>query len=922
MFAFLNHLSVRNRIWAIVAIFIGGIMLGSALDILMLREALTTEKELKTRQLVENGFGVLSHYRDLQLRGELTEEAAKAAAIGTLKAMRHDGGEYFWLNDLGTPFPRMIMNPLLPALDGKVLDADEFNCATSMRVGENGSYVPTGGRKNFFAAIVEVARQGGQGYVAYNWPKPAADGRATEKRYPKLSYVMDFQPWGWVIGSGIYIDDIDQAVRTQAMHHLLVVLGIAATALLLAAVMARSITRPLRMVMAAMHAIGEGGGRLAHRLPVEGSSEIDQLAAGFNEMLDRLRARDAELALHQEYLEAEVSRRTLELRETNLRLEAELVERRHAEHEMRESRARMRALFDASGESVLLLEPEGKILAINAFGARRFGMLPEEMAGRNFFDLLPSDVAGNRRAAVFQAVASGEPGHLQDRRGAVFFDNNIYPVKDEAGVVESVAVYAKDVTEQHRTKQVDDIFSRLDMVLLKWRMNMESIAQMFCDDILPVFDLAATWIGRAEKDGRLAMVAGAEVAGGDFLARIRATVVRWDDQPACCLPAGAAIRSGTQLHACTDDADCRSCAAATHAIGAHEVLLLPITLRGESWGVLAFYGRDPHQMEEERLSARLASIAGRLGFSLEAALQQEWLTLLDAALAGVGNAVLITDAEARILWANPAFSRLSGYPVDEILGRTPAMLKSGVQDGEFYRQFWQTIRSGRTWHGEIVNIRHDGSRYTASQTVTPLLNASGEVTHYVAIVEDITERKAMEARIQHAANFDLLTDLPNRGLFFDRLGQALALARRNGQAGALLFLDLDRFKEVNDRFGHAAGDKLLVAVAERLRGQVRESDTVARLAGDEFTVILPQLRDHNDARHVAEKILAALSRPLDIAGHAVSIGGSIGIALFPDHAESVEQILNAADHAMYQAKQAGRNTIRMSAEAASSKPLP
>ncbi len=195
-----------------------------------------------------------------------------------------------------------------------------------------------------------------------------------------------------------------------------------------------------------------------------------------------------------------------------------------------------------------------------------------------------------------------------------------------------------------------------------------------------------------------------------------------------------------------------------------------------------------------------------------------------------------------------------------------------------------------------------------------MLNSNGQVSHYVTILEDISERRAAEERMQHTAHFDLLTDLPNRGLFFDRLGQALALARREERSGALMFLDLDRFKQVNDQLGHAAGDTLLIAVAQRLRGEVRESDTVARLAGDEFTVILPNLRDEHDATRVADKILAAIAQPLVIAGREVTVGVSIGIAFFPKHGNTVEQIVNAADNAMYLAKKTGRNRYALASE--------
>jgi diguanylate cyclase (GGDEF)-like protein/PAS domain S-box-containing protein len=932
----------------------------------------------------------------------------------------------------------MVMHPTMPELDGKLLDDPRFNCATSLRVGDEGPFQMTDGKMNLFAAFTQVANRGDHGYVTYNWPKPLAGGGATANVYPKLSYVMKFAPWGWLIGSGIYVDDIDRLVQERALQHLSWIAGIGFILLLLASAIARSITRPLRSTIALMDEIGGSEQGLGRRLPVAGASEFTRLALGFNAMLERIQARDAELERHQAELENEVARRTISLSEMNLQLEQKLIERqvaeralqesnerfrsisstaqdailmiaddgtiaywneaaekifgyplgealgqdlhdllaperyraafqkgfehfrssgegaaigktvelaglrkdgsefpielslsamrlgetwfavgfvrdiserKRAEQEINESRARMNALLNASGETMLLLDPEGEILSINTSGAERFHKGPDEMLGLNFFSFLPPDLAQTRRAIMQQAILTGVPLHSQDRRGNIFFDNSLYPVKDETGTVTSVAVYAEDVTEQRRAEQVEEIFRNLHGMILKWHLDVPSLSQMFCDEILPVFGLTAAWIGQAEKDGRLVVLAGTESMGPGFLENLSDNRLRWDGDSAACPSAGAAIRGGYAQKANLDA--CQTCGMGGRPKGARETLALPLTLSDKTWGVLVLYGPDGHQFDSGQLSLKLSMIAHRLGMTLEAALQQEWLSLLDSALAGVGNAVMITNAESRILWANQALTTLSGYPTKDILGKTPKLFNSGAQNGEFFRRFWETLNAGQTWQGDMVNARPDGSRYTAHQTVTPLLGGDGQIAHFIAVLEDVTERKALEALVQHEANFDRLTDLPNRGLFFDRLEQALVQARRDNLRGALLFIDLDHFKEVNDRYGHHAGDILLITVAHRLRDQVRESDTVARLAGDEFTVILPHIQQADDASRVAEKILAAMSLPIDIGGHETSIGASIGIAMFPDHGATVEEIMQAADGAMYAAKAKGRHGIQL-----------
>jgi len=589
----------------------------------------------------------------------------------------------------------------------------------------------------------------------------------------------------------------------------------------------------------------------------------------------------------------------------------DITQRRNADAGLRESQRRVRALLDAAGESTMLLDPSGIVLEINTLGADRFGKTPAEMIGTDFFDLLPPALAEKRRAAVRHVAETGEPLQTSDLRGGIHFENLIHPVKNERGVVESVAVYAKDVTEQWRTLRVEDLFHRLDLMLLKWQMNAPTIAQMFCDGLLPLFDLRAAWVGHAERDGTLPLIAVAEQGTEHrFSDHLRSVCRRWREGDGYCITAGKVVADSQSLKLDVAGEDCATCSYRDCQSGLAAALMIPLTLQGRTWGVLTLYSGTAGAFDTSDLSRRLTSIAGRFSTSLEAALQQEWQALLETALESAGNSVFITDAEGKIIWVNQAFTVLSGYSADELVGATPSLFNSGVHDAAMFASMWRTVRGGDSWHGELVNARRDGGHYTVNQRITPLRNSVGEISHYVSILEDISERKAAEARIEHMANFDMLTGLPNRNLFFDRLGRALAMARRESCSGALLFIDLDRFKEVNDRFGHEAGDLLLKAVARRCLDCVRESDTVARLAGDEFTVLLPRVTSREGVAEVAGKIVAALARSFDLGGREAYIGASVGIALFPGDGSDVEYVLNAADRAMYDAKRAGRGTFR------------
>jgi diguanylate cyclase (GGDEF)-like protein/PAS domain S-box-containing protein len=279
------------------------------------------------------------------------------------------------------------------------------------------------------------------------------------------------------------------------------------------------------------------------------------------------------------------------------------------------------------------------------------------------------------------------------------------------------------------------------------------------------------------------------------------------------------------------------------------------------------------------------------------------------------ESIMITDARGVILRVNQAFVDSTGYAVNEVVGKTPKLLKSGRHDAEFYREMWETINLTGSWQGEIWDRRKGGEIYPKLLTISTVRSESGAVTHYVGSHIDITERKLSEEKIQNLAFYDPLTNLPNRRLLVDRLQHALATSARNTKSGALLFIDLDNFKVLNDTIGHAIGDLLLQQVAHRLTSCIRECDTVARLGGDEFVVMLEDLSEQPlesaaQTESIGEKILTTLRQPYRLGTHECRSSSSVGATLFRGHQQPLEELLKQADIAMYQAKKEGRNTLR------------
>ncbi|BAP41956.1 sensory box/GGDEF domain/EAL domain-containing protein [Pseudomonas sp. StFLB209] len=272
-------------------------------------------------------------------------------------------------------------------------------------------------------------------------------------------------------------------------------------------------------------------------------------------------------------------------------------------------------------------------------------------------------------------------------------------------------------------------------------------------------------------------------------------------------------------------------------------------------------------------------------------------------------AVMITDTHQRILAVNAAFSIITGYSEQQALNQTPRLLASGQHDSAFFAAMWHKLNAEGQWQGEICNRRQNGDTYPSWLSINTQRDADGTISHFIAVFADISDLKRSAARLDHQAHHDPLTGLPNRTLFENRLSSALQHSQDSASLGAVLFIDLDRFKPVNDTLGHAVGDLLLKSLAQRLKDNLRDIDTVARLGGDEFVVLLPGLLQASDAQSIASKLLTSLQTPLPAGEHQLVIGASIGISLFPDDGLDSATLLKNADAAMYRAKAKGRNCV-------------
>ena len=273
----------------------------------------------------------------------------------------------------------------------------------------------------------------------------------------------------------------------------------------------------------------------------------------------------------------------------------------------------------------------------------------------------------------------------------------------------------------------------------------------------------------------------------------------------------------------------------------------------------------------------------------------------------IHDGVIITDADNHIISVNDAFTDISGYTAEEVIGKNPRILSSGKQSPEFYAAMWKEINEQGHWTGEVWNRHKDGSIYLERIVIHIITDANDNIISHIGNFSDITSENASKEAIAHQAQHDFLTNLPNRLLFCDRFEQQLAFAKRHNEKFAVIYLDLDGFKPINDNLGHIVGDQLLIAVAERLSSLVREIDTVSRFGGDEFAILVAEVNMTNDVVTLAGKLTNALNQPFILDGQTCSVSASIGVSLYPEHGENMESLLNKADIAMYEAKRSGRN---------------
>ena len=580
---------------------------------------------------------------------------------------------------------------------------------------------------------------------------------------------------------------------------------------------------------------------------------------------------------------------------------------KRAEEAIQETNHTLQAFMQAS-PAIITLDADERVTMWNSAAERIFGWNKEEVLGHH----LPF-VSDNKQEVFLTLCKRALSGESfmgieirQQKRDGSPIDISISaaPVHNAQGNIKAVIGVVDDVTERKRTQAVEALLYEIDRLVLQGR-TLDFILSHLCKCLVDILAYPLVCICMKEEYGSVSISA----QGGTHVVHLRNLHVLCNNTSECRCPTILAIHKGY-----TQTSDMQEPAFLKYrkhgcSYELQSSISLPLCIQRKRFGALNLYAIRPNAFDAKTVLL-LENLAKRMSVVLSMAIDQQLLHLQGTAMASISHAVFITDCKGCIKWVNKAFTRLSGYPSEEVYGQTPCLLKSGKHDTSFYQSIWQTILSGDVWRGEIVNRRKDGGLYTVQQTITPLRDIQGKVFRFVAIHEDITDKKQSDAHILYMAYYDTLTNLPNRNLFYDRLQHELAHAHRNERMLAVMFLDLDRFKVINDTLGHTYGDRVLKAVAERLKGCVRESDTVSRWGGDEFVFIITNIIQPQDVAFTAHKIFNEMSSPFQLEERKVSITPTIGIAVYPLDASDAENLIKKADTAMYHGKERGRNTFK------------
>jgi diguanylate cyclase (GGDEF)-like protein/PAS domain S-box-containing protein len=606
----------------------------------------------------------------------------------------------------------------------------------------------------------------------------------------------------------------------------------------------------------------------------------------------------------------------------------DITERKQAEKKNEVLMRRHQTLMKSTLEGIHIMDEVGNVVEVNDTFCRMLGYTQEEMARLNVADWdaqwSKDELMERFRMLIKIDGALFETRHR--RKDGSVIDVEVSTTGAEIDGKFFLYASSRDITERksseaklQRLMKLYAALNQCNQSIVRCNSEQELFEQV-CRDAVQFGGIQMAWIGLLDGPAHRIKPVASFGKGTEYLEGIEISVEA--GEPSGQGPTGTAVREDRPvwIQDFQNDPHLKPWHERGALAGWAASASLPLHRSGIVIGTLNLYSAVTRAFDEAARSLLVGMVTDisyaltRFELLAERSKAEDAMRIA-AVTFETQEAILITDPDGSILRVNHAFEEITGYSAEEVIGKNPRMFQSGKHDEGFFRSMWTDLLGTGKWAGEVWDKRKDGEVYPKLMTITATYDDNSRVTNYVAVFRDISNRKKSEQEIHQLAFYDPLTKLPNRRLLMDRLQQGLAISARNNRHGALLFLDMDHFKTINDTQGHAKGDQLLIEVASRLQSCVREGDTVARLGGDEFVVVLEELSCEAEeaatqTELVADKIRLELDKPYVLKDYEFLSTVSIGISLFFNHKESAEDLLRHADVAMYQAKMAGRNAIR------------
>lgn len=561
---------------------------------------------------------------------------------------------------------------------------------------------------------------------------------------------------------------------------------------------------------------------------------------------------------------------------------------------------RYELLSENTRDIVLFIAPGGAIVEANRAAVETYGYSRQELLRMNVLDLRAPETLDTAKQQLEQAFKTGITIETVHRRK----DGSTFPVEVSStpSQIGGLLLHlVRDITQRKLFEQTQNLLREVDHSILS-RKPVNVTLTLLCQRLAEMFGCALVWVAVKNPDGSVSPAAWA----GSAVNFLEGLTFRWDQSAEGVCPTGMAIRTGTPQVMSVSEAPPSPWKTAALRHGFRTVCSIPLPESAGPLGALSLYSVDEAAFTREKVDLLMA-FAAQVAVSMVFARDQEEIRLRTAALEAAANGIVITDRNGIIRWVNPAFTRLTGFTAVEAVGKTPRLLKSGVHSQQFYKVMWETILAGHIWTGEVYNRRKDGTIYPEEMTITPIRDPQGEITHFVAVKQDISERKRREEQVRYLSLHDPVTELPNRRSMEENLDRVVKDAQEL-RPGVLMVFDVDDFTRINAILGHHAADALLGRLAKVLRNVLRPRALVARWGDDEFAALLED-STLEEAVMMADEVIRTVNRTIGpVAGEQVSVSVSITLV---DGTASAEEVVAAAEQALADAKAQGKGGSRM-----------